>query len=322
MAVYTEVSNETLVQFLADYDIGALLSFKGITEGIENSNYLLRTDQKSYILTLYEKRVQEKDLPFFLSLMNHLSERGIHCPTPIGNRHGDVWGHLEGRAAALVSFLDGLWVRHPRPEHCQQVGKVLACIHDEGQNFSLQRENTLNLHILQSLLEAVGNVDHIKPHLTVELYKELNYITTCWPSNLPHGVIHGDLFPDNAFFTQGVLSGVIDFYFACNDFLAYDIAICINAWCFEDNYEFNADCARALLSGYQERRPLEDCERKALPILCRGSAMRFLLTRLYDWILGDIGETALVKPKDPLDYLARVRFHRRVESITAYGLDP
>ena len=322
MAVYTEVSDETLARFLADYDLGALLSFKGIAEGVENSNYLLRTEQGSYILTLYEKRVREEDLPFFLSLMNHLSERGIHCPTPVANRHGQTLGHLEGRAAALMSFLDGLWVRRPRPEHCRQVGETLAALHEEGQDFSLRRDNALGIHEWRALRHAAGNVDYITPHFSAELDRELEQIEALWPDNLPSGVIHADLFPDNVFFIRDVLSGVIDFYFACHDFLAYDLAICLNAWCFETNHEFNITCARALVSGYQKRRPLEKHEMEALPILCRGSAMRFLLTRLYDWLHSNKDTDALVKPKDPLEYLARVRFHRTVESITAYGVDP
>ncbi|MFA7637925.1 MAG: homoserine kinase [Parvibaculum sp.] len=320
MAVYTEVSDEELRAFLATYDLGDLLSFKGIAEGVENSNFLLHTNNGFYILTLYEKRVVEEELPFFLGLMNHLAERGLTCPTPIRNRAGEMQGHLAGRPAAIISFLDGVSVRRPQPRHCVEVGRALADLHLAGDGFVLSRRNALDVEGWRGVfLSCRDGIDGYKPGLAAEIEKELAELSRDWPRHLPSGVIHADLFPDNVFFIGDRLSGLIDFYFACNDAFAYDLAICLNAWCFEEDGAFNITKARGLLQAYAQVRPMGKDELAALPLLARGAAMRFLLTRLYDWI--NHPEGAFVRPKNPNEYLLRLRFHRSITSPTGYGLD-
>jgi homoserine kinase type II len=321
MAVYTEVSDLELESFLDAYDAGKLLSFKGIAEGVENSNYMVVTDRDRFILTLYEKRVAPDDLPFFLGLMDHLSAQGFACPRPIKDKFGASLKQLAGRPACLISFLEGLWVRRPGVEHCGQLGERLAEMHLAADGFKLTRENALSSQHWRGLLDqCTDKVDTIVDGLFSELDEELGRIEQAWPDDLPRGVIHADLFPDNVFFLDGVCSGFIDFYFACTDAFAYDIAICLNAWCFEPDISFNITKARALLSAYKRKRPFTRPEYDALPMLARGAAMRFLLTRAYDWL--NTPDGALVKPKDPREYLKISRFHRDISSARAYGIDP
>ncbi len=320
MAVYTEVSEDDLKAFLADYELGEVTAFKGIAEGVENSNYLLHTTAGSFILTLYEKRVAPEDLPFFLGLMEHLAGRGIDCPTPVAGRDGRALRRLCGRPAAIVTFLSGLSPRRILPEHCRALGGALAGMHLAGAGFALRRENDLSVQGWRPLFEAsAARAQEVRAGLAEELEDELARLEAEWPAGLPEGVIHADLFPDNVFFLGERLSGIIDFYFACNDFLAYDIAVCLNAWCFEADNAFNITKARHLLHAYQARRPIAPAELEALPLLARGAALRFLLTRLYDWL--NHPEGALVAPKDPLEYLNKLRFHREVRGPGAYGLD-
>jgi homoserine kinase type II len=318
MAVYTEVADEELEEFIASYAIGTLMSCKGIAEGVENSNYLVQTEAGRYILTLYEKRVSREDLPFFLALMEHLASRGITSPLPVRDSQGAALRELAGRPAALITFLDGVSVRRASIEQCGSVGEALARLHVAGDGFPLQRTNSLSLSGWAPLIAAIGDkADGIIPGLAGEMRKELDYLQENWPE-LPQGVIHADLFPDNVLFLGSTVSGLIDFYFACNDMLAYDIAICLNAWCFEADASFNVTKARALLQAYERVRPLSQAELDALPKLARGAATRFLLTRSYDWLNTD-GD-ALVKRKDPNEYLRKLRFHRRVTSYRDYGL--
>lgn len=318
MAVYTDVSDEELEAFLATYDIGQLLSCKGIAEGVENSNFLLHTEKGNFILTIYEKRVDADDLPFFLGLMNHLAGKGIRCPTPVPTRSGSLLGELQEKPAAIVSFLEGLSVRRPQVRHCAALGAALARLHLAGQDFAIRRPNSLSLKSWRPLFEASRlRADEVRPGLAAELSHELDRLEADWPTDLPSGVIHADAFPDNVFFIGDELSGFIDFYFACNDAFAYDLAVCLNAWCFEPDASFNITKARALLQAYASVRPLTPDEIAALPALARGSAMRFLLTRLYDWLNHPAG--AFVKPKNPLEYWTKLRFHRDVTSATAYG---
>lgn len=319
MAVYTEIADDELASFIAGYDIGTVLSLKGIAEGVENSNYLLVTDAGPHILTLYEKRVDPNDLPFFIGLMDHLASRGIICPLPVRNREGEALGTLAGRPAAIVTFLQGMWVRRPRADHCFAIGGALAQLHIAGEGFELTRRNALSVDGWRPLFNrAADRADEVMPGLAADIAGELDLLEPSWPTNLPRGVIHADLFPDNVFFLHEELSGLIDFYFACNDFLAYDVAVCLNAWCFEADGSLNVTKARALLSGYQKVRPFTPEELAALPLLARGSALRFLLTRLYDWL--NVPPGALVAPKDPLEYLRKLRFHRTVKDVSAYGL--
>ncbi|WP_114395071.1 homoserine kinase [Oleisolibacter albus] len=319
MAVYTEVSDEDVRNFVAQYDLGAVLSCKGIAEGVENSNYLLVTEHGPYILTLYEKRVDPVELPFFLGLMGHLAAHGVTCPQPVPARDGDALRALCGRPAVIVTFLAGMWPRRVLPEHCAGLGEGLARLHLAGAGFALTRRNSLSVAGWRPLFDSCRDrADTVKPGLAAALAAELDHLEAHWPADLPSGVIHADLFPDNVFFRDGRLSGLIDFYFACNDLLAYDVAICLNAWCFEPDGSFNVTKARLLLAGYARLRPLSAAEMQALPLLCRGSAIRFLLTRLYDWLNTPAG--ALVKRKDPLEYLHKLRFHQQVKSPAEYGL--
>jgi len=316
MAVYTEVSDAELEAFLSEYDIGEADALKGVAEGVENSNYFLTTTKGQYFLTLYEKRVDPKDLPFFLGLMDHLSARGINCPQPIHGRDGNAVRTLAGRPAAITTFLHGLSPRRIAVKHCGPVGAALAGLHLAGRDFALKRTNALSVAGWRPLFDASRR--HVDGAMAGELEAELTFLEARWPTGLPSGVIHADLFNDNVFFLHDKLSGLIDFYFACNDFFAYDVAICLNAWCFESDNSFNATKARSLLQAYDKVRKLGEDERRVLPLLARGSALRFLLTRLYDWT--HTPADALVKRKDPQEYLAKLRFHRSTKSLADYGL--
>ena len=320
MAVYTDVSDAELTRFMAGYDLGGVMSCKGIAEGVENSNFLLATEQGSFILTLYERRVDPRDLPFFLDLMQHLAERGFICPTPVPARDGAILRELCGRPAALISFLTGLWPRTIQPFHCSGVGTTLARLHNTAADFRGTRPNALSLEGWRALRRSLpaDGVEALAPGLTAELDHELADLATLWPTELPKGICHADLFPDNVFFHEREVSGVIDFYFACTDFWAYDLAVCLNAWCFDGQYVWQPERGKLLLDAYQTVRVLEPEERRVLQILARGAALRFLLTRLYDWINRPPG--ALVNPKDPAEYLAKLRFHRGAAGPEAYGL--
>ncbi|MHA6685071.1 homoserine kinase [Mesorhizobium sp. A556] len=319
MAVYTDISEVELTAFLSGYAIGDLLSYKGIAEGVENSNFLLHTSSGAYILTLYEKRVNRDDLPFFIGLMQHLNDKGINCPLPVQRNDGQIIGELAGRPAAIVTFLEGIWTRRPTVEHCREVGKALASMHIAGQDFSLRRPNALSLSGWRPLWNrAADRADEVESGLALEVQADLAALEDRWPADLPVGVIHADLFPDNVFFLGDRLSGLIDFYFACTDMLAYDVAICLNAWCFEKDHSFNLTKGTALLSGYTAVRPMSAQEADALPLLAHGAALRFMLTRLYDWLNTPAG--SLVVKKDPLEYLRRMRFHRQISSPAEYGL--
>lgn len=319
MAVYTEVPDGELAAFVKAYDIGDVVSCKGIAEGVENSNFLMHTTQGSYILTLYEKRVSRSDLPFFLGLMEHLAAAGLSCPTPIKAKDGMALRELCGRPAAIISFLEGMWPRRPTERHCQLLGSALADLHIKGRDFTIKRPNNLSLSGWRTLVaNTKDRADDVAPGLATTIQEELAFLEKNWPQTLDMGIIHADLFPDNVFFLGDRLSGLIDFYFACTDFLAYDIAICLNAWCFEQKGEFNITKARLMIENYTRQRPLSDAELVALPILARGGALRFLLTRLYDWLNHPPG--AFVQPKDPLEYLKKLRFHQQARSVAAYGL--
>lgn len=319
MAVYTEVPDDEMAAFVARYGIGDLLSAKGIAEGVENSNYLLHTTTGAFILTLYEKRVNPDDLPFFVGLMEHLAKGGVTCPQPVRDARGEALGRLAGRPAAIVTFLDGLSVRRPTAVHCAEIGRGLAELHDAVKGFAMERPNALSVPGWRPLVEQAGAAaDTVSPGLARRIAAELVVHETSWPQGLPGGVIHADLFPNNVFFIGNRLSGLIDFYFACNDAFAYDLAICLNSWCFESDLSFNLTKGQALLAGYESVRRLTDAEVEALPVLCRGSALRFLLTRLVDWL--NVPPGALVKPHDPLEYDRKLAFHQRVADARDYGL--
>ena len=320
MAVYTDVAADELADFLKHYEIGDLLSYKGIAEGVENSNFLLHTTSGSFILTLYEKRVAKGDLPFFLGLMTHLASRGVNCPQPVKDKSGEALRALAGRPAAIISFLEGVWPRKPNAAHCAGTGQVLAQMHLAGADFAMVRANALSVSGWRPLFDqAAARADEVQVGLRDLIAAELDYLESgVWPKQLPGGVIHADLFPDNVFFLDDKVSGIIDFTFACTDMLAYDVAICLNAWCFESDCQFNVTKARALLSAYGRERRLSKAEQDALPLLARGSALRFLLTRLVDFL--NVPKGALVRPKDPLEYVRKLRFHQSVSSIRDYGV--
>ncbi len=322
MAVYTAVPEAAVAAFVAEYDLGALVSFRGIAEGVENTNFLLRTARGDHVLTLYEKRVDPVELPWFLELMQHLSARGVDCPLPVAGRDGRALRALAGRPAAICTFLPGDWPRHPDAGHCAAIGRALAVLHAAGNDYAAERANGLGPDSwgpLLALCRAGG--DALSPGLCAELDGHLDAVLDAWPAvgALPRGHIHADLFPDNAFFRGGRLTGIIDFYFACTDLLAYDLAVCLNSWCFAGpEPRLDPDLATAILDGYEAARPLTPAERDALPVLCAGAALRFLLTRLFDWT--NTPADALVTRKDPLEYLARLRhFAARIGAEHAHA---
>lgn len=317
MAVYTEVNDDELARFIDGYGLGQLLSYKGIAEGVENTNYMVDTERGTFILTLYERRVDPNDLPFFLGLMEHLAAGKVSCPLPVRDVKGQHLNMLSGRHAALVTFLDGVWPRKPNARHCRELGVAMARMHVAGNGFGLTRANALGLNGWRPLFEKFSSrADDILPGLATLLSSELDYLDAAWPSELPQGIIHADLFPDNVFFIGDDLSGLIDFYFACNDSLAYDIAVCLNAWCFSADFTYDATKGRALIEGYETVRMLTGAERNAMPTLARGAATRFLLTRSFDWL--NTPKDALVARKDPFDYVRRLRFHQSATSMATY----
>ncbi len=320
MAVYTQLAATDLEILTDAYDIGRVVACDGIAEGTENTNYLLTATGGRFVLTLFERRTDAADLPFFLGLMDHLAARGVPCPRPFRGRDGAVWRTLAGRPAALVSRLDGAWPRHPTAEQCRAVGTALADLHVTAAGFGPRRANTLSVDAWGRLATKTRPMaDRLQPGLGAELIAEAAFLAARWPADLPRGTIHGDLFPDNVFFDGERLSGLIDFYFACDDLLAYDIAVCLNAWCFDRAPAPDRARARALIDGYRSRRRLTAAERRALPVLARAAALRFLLTRLLD--LTETPADALVTPKDPLECHGILAFHRVPRAAADYGLE-
>ena len=318
MAVYTDITDEELADLLADFDLGAALSLKGVAEGVENSNFLLETETGRYFLTVYERRVKAADLPFFLELLRWLAMHGFPSATPIPDRRGEILKTVRGKPCAIVSFLSGLAVRRPSAAHCREAGAGLAELHLAAEGFPRTRANDLGhaawAPLFAPLTEAA---EGLKPGLAATISSDLELLAAKWPAALPEGVIHADFFPDNVFFKQGKFAGAIDFYFACVDAFAYDVAIALNAWCFEPDGSFNITSARQLVAGYESRRPLSDLERSALPVLAHGAAMRFFLTRLHDW--GATPQGALVRPKDPLEYERKLAVHRASPDLVLFG---
>lgn len=326
MAVYTHLSSHDIEALLAPFGLGELTSAIGIAEGVENTNYLLVTEhnghEEKFILTIFEQRVNEDELPFYLGLMHHMAEKGIPSPLPIAARDGEVIRRVaSGKPAALVSFLTGRSVRQIQTQHTRELGEMLAKMHLAAKDFPGKRPNALSLAGWRRLFEKTAErADELYPGLRDAIEQELHYLMREWPgpARLPSGVVHADLFPDNVFFRDGKLSGVIDFYFACNDAWMYDLMIAVNAWCFEVDGSFNVTKARYMLAGYQSVRRLTDDERRFLPVLARGAALRFLLTRLHDWLFRVEG--AVVTVKDPMEYYRKLQFHQSIKGFAAYGL--
>jgi homoserine kinase type II len=320
MAVYTIITDAMIDRLLLQYDIGKHRALTGITQGVENTNYKLETDQGHFILTIYEKRVDPTDLPFFINLKTHLAEQGYPCPTPVRANDGHVLQNIQGKSMAIVSFLNGTFTALPEPPHCHAAGAVLADMHLMSAHFDMQRPNALGKQAWRPLIEQikddVAGTDHWDQMPQIKNW--LTGIEQNWPDRLPQGVIHGDLFPDNVLFDHTTITGVIDFYFACQDMLAYDLAVMINAWCFDQPQRFNPDKAKALVTGYTSNRSLQDDERKAMLVLAKGAALRFYLTRLYDWI--HTPTDAQVKPHNPDDYWHRLIFLHSMDDPAEIGV--
>jgi homoserine kinase type II len=309
VAVYTDITDAELEAFLAEFDLGAAISCKGIAEGVENSNFLVETTAGRFILTVYERRVREEDLPYFLGLMQWLARRGFPCAEPMAGRDGRIFRQIRGKPAALVEFMNGLSVRRPTAAHCREAGEGMAWLHLAADGFAGRRVNDLGQAAWSPIFGRLHDAaETLKPGLAAVIAGDLQMLAGAWPQGLPAGTVHADLFPDNVFFRDGRFAAAIDFYFACDDFLVYDIAVALNAWCFEPDGMFNVTSARAFVQGYERRRPLGRAERDAIPILAHGAAMRFFLTRLNDW--GATPEGALVRPKDPLEYERKLAVHR------------
>jgi len=319
MAVYTQVSQQDLDNFLKNYEIGSLENFNGISAGVENTNYKIRTNKGFYILTLYEKRVDKKDIPFFLELMFYLSNEKIQCPLPIKNRNGKLFDELNSRPASILTFLEGSSTETIYPKQVNTLGKILAKIHILGKQLKIKRKNPLSLENIESLITmSKKNSDNIRNDLSKEIDSEYYRVRSNWPDNLPKGIIHADLFPDNVLFIGNEISGVIDFCFSCNDFLSYDLATCLNAWCFDKEGILDLNLSSELINGYQSLRKLEENEINSFHIICSGSALRFLMTRINDW--KDQQGGVVVVPKDPMDFVKILDFHKNVKDAKEYGL--
>lgn len=317
MAVFTKVEQQELALFLAGYNVGKLQSFSGIEEGVENTNYRIETSDTALILTLYEKRVDSLNLPYFFDLMNHLEGAGLPCPKVLTDLAGNKIGRLNDRPAAVQTFLSGQTVKTATPELARQTGALLARMHRAGQSFKKKRLNELSLAGWHQLAEETKDrAGRVIPGLDQVVSMELTYLDDTWPHQLPVGQIHADLFPDNVMAHQGQITGVIDFYFAATDMLAYDLAVTLNAWCFDNDQELLVPIAKNLLEGYESERVLTDMERSSFVTLCRGAALRFLLTRLYDWL--NPVEGALVTPKDPTAFYHRLLVHQKIRDFYDY----
>ena len=320
MAIYTKLTEGNLKDFFSKYNLGKVINFKGIQEGIENTNYFVQAEKGKFILTIYEKRVQEKDLPFFMGLMRNLFDSKFLSPEPIINKNGNYVTEILNKKAAVVSFLDGSSKKNLSPENCFAVGVETAKMHMITKKLSIKRENRLSVQSWRAIYDNVKK-DCSKIHINLPniVEKNLDEIENNWPQNIPSGIIHADLFPDNIFFNKDKLSGIIDFYFSCNDYYAFEIAICLNALCFEgknENLSFNVTKAKKFIDGYSSVRNLNEDEKKSLKVLCKGAAIRFLLTRVFDYL--NLIEGALVKIKDPVEYLKRLEFHESVKNYNDY----
>jgi homoserine kinase type II len=317
MAVYTKLEHPEVEQFLEQYNINNFKDYKGITEGVENTNYFIKTSQQDYILTIYEKRVDENDLPFFIKLLSSLSENKFPCPKPIANKNNEKINKIKNKNAALVTFLNGKSKNKITSEDCFEIGKITAQLHEITKKFKISRKNNLSIESWQNIFEkTIKKKIDLDESIIKKTNNYLSYLKGKWPKNLPEGIIHADLFPDNIFFTKNKVSGIIDFYFACNDFFAYEIAICLNSICFDNNSTFNMTKAKNLIDGYSSIRALGEDEKKYLPILCMGAAMRFFLTRLYDFYNTD--NKADVKIKDPFEYFKKIEFHSTIKNFNEY----
>ena len=320
MAVYTQISIDELNVFLSKYNIDNINEFSGIKGGTSNSNYLLTADNKKFILTIFEERTNQENLPFYFDLMNHLNAHDIKCPEVIKDKQGNFSNSIKQKHAVITSFLTGSSLEKIKPIHCSNLGLTIAKMHNASEKLNIKRENELGFDKLGIIIEKLKTY---KKHIDDEKLKfiedEFLFLSREINKDLTSGIIHADLFPDNIFFEENNLTGIIDFYFSCNDFYAYEIAICLNAWCFEDsNNEFNPTKAKYLLGSYNQERKFSNEEVEALPLLARASALRYLLTRLLDFYSHE--DSDLILKKDPNEYISKLRFHQSVRKASEYGL--
>lgn len=320
MAVYTNLNEGQIIDFLELYDIGDLISFSGITEGIENSNFHLKTSKGNFILTIFEKRVDVKDIPYFIKIMIHLNKNGYYCPKPICDKNDKFIQELRGKPTIIVNFLEGKSKKIITIEDCYQVGSSMGLMHFYSKDFKHQRDNSLSIKGWETLIKNCNNyvpvrvLNNLQSNLMEDIQNSFDFIVEFWPHDLPRGFIHGDLFPDNVFFINDKITGVIDFYFSCTDILTYDLAIAINAWCFDKEDNFKDKKYQALLKGYNSKRNLSQNEEYFLPLLCQAASLRFLLTRLFDWVNTPID--AKVIPKNPGEYIKKHKYFKKlVENI-------
>ena len=320
MAVYTKINSKDLLSLSRDYKLGKIIKSEGIKKGIENTNYLLKTDKKKLILTIFEKRVRKKDLPFFMKLMDKLNQKNIICPKPLKDKKGKYLSKIKGKSACIVSFIEGKDKAKLNNKNCFEIGKNIAKLHQASNKIKLYRHNSMSVTRLDSLLKSIKiKSSKLGSGIIPVLYKNLKDIKKEWPKNLPSGIIHGDLFIDNIFFDKNNFSGFIDFYFSSNDYLMYEIAICINALCFDrknNKFIINHKKIKNLIDGYQTIRVFSKKERDSLNVLCRGAALRYLLTRIYDYF--NTPKSALIKIKDPKEYLQKLIIHNNLNSYKNY----
>ena len=320
MAIYTKISRNDLMPIERRFNLGKIISFKGIKKGIENTNYLLRTKNNKYILTIFEKRVQKKDLPFFMSLMDKLNNHNINCPKPQKSKTGNYLINIKNKPASIVSFVEGRDKNKLKIKDCYEIGKNIAKFHAVSKKIKLYRKNSLSLSSWPKLLNKIGNkCNKIDVNLNNLMKTSLTDIKKRWPRKLSSGIIHGDLFIDNIFFKNNKFYGYIDFYFSSNDFLIYEIAICINALCFDKkkgNFIFNKKKSKNLLKGYSSLRKLSKDEKNSLNVLCRGAALRYLLTRTYDYL--NTSKSAIIKIKNPREYIQKLKIHNKFNNFKNY----
>ena len=320
MAVYTQLNQNKIEEILSNYNLGKLDSFKGIEEGIENTNYFLSVNKKKLILTVYEKRVKSEDLPFFSNLMSSLNKANFKCPAPVANNSNSTITNYNGKKLMIVSFLEGRAKSNLSPENCKVIGIETAKMHELTKNFKIKRNNNLSINSWRSLFDTVKDqCSTLHKDLPKLIEENLSSVEKKWPKDLPKGIIHADLFHDNIFFIKDKFSGIIDFYFSCEDFFAFEIAICFNALCFDgakENLSFNVTKAKSFIDGYSTVRKLSDPEKQSIKVLSQGAALRFLLTRVFDAL--NTVEGAIVKVKDPIEYLKRLEFHKNAKNHEDY----
>ncbi|MDA7573268.1 homoserine kinase [Candidatus Pelagibacter sp.] len=320
MAVYTKINDKDISSLSIKFNLGKIIKFQGIKQGIENTNYLLVTKNKKYILTIFEKRAHKKDLPFFMKLMDGLNQKKINCPKPLKDKNGKYLIQIKNKAACIVTFLKGKDKLNLNIKNCYEVGKNIGKLHQASKKIKLYRKNSMSINNLDSLLKSIEfKSKKIDTNLRSVLKTNLKQIKKEWPKNLPKGIIHGDLFIDNIFFHKNRFAGFIDFYFSCNDYLMYEVAICINALCFDKKknlYVLNNQKIKKLIDGYQNTRKISKKEKNTLNILCRGAALRYLLTRIYDYI--NTPKTALIKIKDPREYFQKLIVHNGLNNYKDY----